>query len=52
VNASNLSQWPEAGAIGIGIGNDLYKSGDTITQVKSKLAAISSALLNYNDRSH
>jgi len=52
VNAENLLQWLKGGAIGVGIGNDLYQSGDTITQVKFKLAAISGALSNYNDRSH
>lgn len=52
VNADNLFQWLNGGAIGVGIGNDLYQSGDTTEQVKFKLAAISSALSNFNDRSH
>lgn len=52
VHANNLADWLQVGATGIGIGNDLYQSGDSTVQVKSKLEAITSALSNYNERSH
>ncbi len=51
VSVDNMLQWLIGGAAGVGIGNDLYECGNTTEQVKLKLAAISGALSNYNDRS-
>jgi len=45
VNADNINQWLEGGAIGVGLGSDLYQSGDDIEQTMKKMAMITNALL-------
>ena len=52
VNASNMGQWLQAGALGVGLGNVLFQSGESLKQVELKLASVNSALANYNNKSH
>lgn len=39
-NASNLSQWIAAGAVGIGIGSSLYRSGMSVDDVHARAVAL------------
>jgi 2-dehydro-3-deoxyphosphogalactonate aldolase len=45
VNGVNLTEWLNAGAIAVGLGNDLYQSGDEINQIEEKLAIINNAII-------
>ncbi len=47
INASNAAQWLRAGALGLGIGSDLYRQGDSLTKVKENLRVLTKALDQY-----
>ena len=44
VGPDNFAEWIEAGAIGIGIGSQLFKAGDGVVDVEKKLVAIGNAM--------
>ena len=41
INANNMQQWMDAGAIGIGIGDSIYNENDTYQQSKVKIEMFS-----------
>lgn len=50
-DASNIGQWLQAGATGIGVGGALYRPGDNADSVGRKAAALVSAWRQHADQS-
>lgn len=44
VDASNIAQWMDAGAVGAGVGSSIYKPGDDVQMVRQKARALLNAL--------
>lgn len=44
VDASNIAQWMDAGAVGVGVGSSIYKPGDDVPTVRQKARALLNAL--------
>jgi 2-dehydro-3-deoxyphosphogalactonate aldolase len=45
IDASNMSEWMAAGAVGFGIGSAIYKQGDSAETVSAKALALVAALV-------
>lgn len=49
INPENICSWLSAGAIGLGIGGDLYKPGISLKELKERAGALTSAIARCKD---
>lgn len=49
INPENICSWLSAGAVGLGIGGDLYKPGISLKELKERAGALTSAIARCKD---